>query len=387
MSDSEEFKLSTPPNEEGIGEERQSLGFPKESSTVESLESMISYRIDKKRIRRLDTGTPKRGASAEVELAILLPQDLSEPLSTEESQHVAVKKLKMGDNSNEERVLRIRIIPSRSNSGDGIQSQSAALLKSIGQMHIDQGRVQQGITDIRRSLDIFRSTGDNEGVASTLCALAIAYFRIEEDSKAEETFTEAQEISSRFGYIWELGRALSGLAKIYYYQGDTGKAISSLIQVMELYTRLGTEVAIANVNYELGLVYMGEANYDEAESTLSKAYTLYTSIGADLGIGNAAAALGQLFFRREDVMKSASLLLEAQNIYERIGEKNGLTNTLWHRAKIYEREKQYTKALALLEEAQNISHDLGLTEYIARCDDFSQIIHEKMKDAAERVVN
>ncbi|KIO28297.1 hypothetical protein M407DRAFT_182846 [Tulasnella calospora MUT 4182] len=68
---------------------------------------MISYRIDKKRIRPLDAGTSKQGASAEVQEAVLLPQHLSEPSSVEESQHVAVKKLKIGDNTNEERVLRV----------------------------------------------------------------------------------------------------------------------------------------------------------------------------------------------------------------------------------------------------------------------------------------
>lgn len=68
---------------------------------------MISYRIDKKRIRSLDTGTSKRGGSAEVELAILLPWDASEPLSTEEYQHIAVKKLKVAEDFAEGRVLRV----------------------------------------------------------------------------------------------------------------------------------------------------------------------------------------------------------------------------------------------------------------------------------------
>lgn len=147
-----------------------------------------------------------------------------------------------------------KIIPSKSNPVDGMQSHSASLLKSIGQMHIDHGRVQQGITDIQRALEIFRSTNDNEGVASTLCILGEAYVRIEEDSKAKETFAEASEISLRFAYIWHLGRALSGLAKIYNIRGDTAMAKSFLVQVMNLYTRLGTELAIANANYELGIV-------------------------------------------------------------------------------------------------------------------------------------
>ncbi|KAG8960719.1 hypothetical protein FRC00_014311 [Tulasnella sp. 408] len=227
-----------------------------------------------------------------------------------------------------------KIIPSKTSPIDGTQSHSAALLKSIGQMHIDHGRVQQGITDIQRALDIFRSTNDNEGVASTLCILGEAYVRIEEDSKAKETFAEASEISLRFGYIWHLGRALSRLGKIYN------------IQVMNLYARLGTELAIANANYELGIVCLDEPNYEEAESTLSKAYTLYTSIGADLGIANAAASLGQLFFLKEDDVQSASLFLEAQNIYYRIGETNGLARVLGYRAKIYEREERYAEALA-----------------------------------------
>ncbi|KIO28299.1 hypothetical protein M407DRAFT_182854 [Tulasnella calospora MUT 4182] len=249
-------------------------------------------------------------------------------------------------------------------------------------MHIDHGMVQQGITDIQRSLDIFRSSDDNEGVSNTLCILGEAYVRISEDSKAEEAFMEASEISSRFAYIWDLGRALSGLAKIYNSRGNTAKAKSCLIGVMGLYTRLGTELAIANVNYELGLVYMGETNYEEAVSTLLKAYTLYTSIGADLGIGNAAAALGQLFFLREDNSESASLFLEAENIYKQIGEKNGLATVLWYRAKIHEREERYTEALALVEEARKIYQDVGVTQDIAVCDGLSQTLHSKLKDGA-----
>ncbi|KAG8914610.1 hypothetical protein FRC00_012098 [Tulasnella sp. 408] len=576
---------------------------------AKGLEFMVDYRIDKRRIRPLDTGTSKRGASAEVEPAVLLPQDVAEPSSTEKPQHVAVKKLYIGGNVNEERLLRslarelgllsklshenivffigfvedisegvawmifpweangnireflqsgdweiperislanilvssdnralitdfgsarlldqrrksstddskvptrrikesnaeannslsiefsitdtiitvtgpawtlrwaapevldgelpdlpsdiwafgwicweimtnsypfadvkqdaavvlrvvagdlpsvennvhtsqmralchmmgecwaldphnrpsakkcmtgaqwmTKIIPSKSSPVDGTQSHSAALLKSIGQMHIDHGRVQQGITDIQRALDIFRSTNDNEGVASTLCILGEAYVRIEEDSKAKETFAEASEISLRFGYIWHLGRALSGLGKIYNIQGDTAMAKSFLVQVMNLYTRLGTELAIANANYELGIVCLDEPNYEEAESTLSKAYTLYTSIGADLGIANAAASLGQLFFLKEDDVQSASLFLEAQNIYYRIGETNGLARVLWYRAKIYEREERYAEALALVEEARKIYLPLGVTKDVAVCDDLSQILHNKMAE-------
>lgn len=68
---------------------------------------MSSYRIEKERINPFDTGTSKRGASADVELAMLLPSDLS--LSEESSQHVAVKKLKIDDDTNQERVLRVSV--------------------------------------------------------------------------------------------------------------------------------------------------------------------------------------------------------------------------------------------------------------------------------------
>ncbi|KAG9024683.1 hypothetical protein FS837_005240 [Tulasnella sp. UAMH 9824] len=611
----EELKPNTPSIEEGIRQE-QSPHSLKECSPVKALESVIDYRIDKRRIRPLDTGTSKRGASAEVEPAVLLPQDVAEPLSMEKPQYVAVKKLNIGANISEERVLRslarelgllnklshenivlligfvenisegvawmifpweangnireflqsgdweiperislanilvssenralitdfgsarlldrrrksstddskvlarrmkelnteannslsiefsitdtiitvtgpawtlrwaapevldgelpnlpsdiwafgwicweimtnsypfadvkqdaavvlrvvagdlpsvennvhtsqmralchmmsecwnldpdkrpsakkcmtgtqwmTKIIPSKSSPVDGMQSHSAALLKSIGQMHIDHGRVQQGITDIQRALDIFRSTNDNEGVASTLCILGEAYVRIEEDSKAKETFAEASEISLRFAYIWHLGRALSGLAKIYNIQGDTAKAKSFLNQVMNLYTRLGTELAIANANYELGIVCLDEPNYEEAEATLSKAYTLYTSIGADLGIANAAASLGQLLFLKEDDVQSTALFLEAQSIYERIGETNGLARVLWYRAKIREREERYAEALALVEEARKIYLSLGVTKDIAVCHDLIQVLHNKMgKMAGESLI-
>lgn len=273
-----------------------------------------------------------------------------------------------------------RIIPSGNNSRDGEKNHSVALLRSIGRIHVQHGRMQAGIEQIQRSLDISRSTNDDEGAACALEDLGDAYYRISDLPKSEAVYRDAHAIYTRLGDQHGIAYSLSGLARAYHLSGDYSKAISSLMEARDIYTQLDNDCGIANIHYDLGYAYMAEYQYKEAATALVEAHSIYTSLGVDLGIANAIAGLADLQFAEKDYPKAVSLYLEAQEIYERIGDRACLAAALRNRAEVFIDEEKFADARALLQEASRTFQDIGAAADASQCDsrikDLQEIIGE-----------
>ncbi|KAG8948346.1 hypothetical protein FRC04_009842 [Tulasnella sp. 424] len=209
-------------------------------------------------------------------------------------------------------LIQTRIIPSENNSGDSETNHSAALLRSIGRIHVQRGRMQAGMEQIRRSLDISRSTNNDEGAAGALSDLSEAYYRISDLPESEAAYKNAHAIYTKLGNQDGIALSLSGLARVYQRNGDHSKAISSLMEARDIYTPLDHDCGIANIHYDLGSAYIAE--YEEAATALVEAHSIYLSLGVDLGIANAIAGLAYLRLVEKDHLKAASLYLEAQGI-------------------------------------------------------------------------
>ena len=68
---------------------------------------MAHLRIAKTRIKPLADRDAKAGGKADVEAAILTPEDSSNPSESDDPEYVAVKKLRFDEDTDDDRVLAV----------------------------------------------------------------------------------------------------------------------------------------------------------------------------------------------------------------------------------------------------------------------------------------
>lgn len=68
---------------------------------------MGHLRIEKTRIKPIENTTPKEGGNADVEAAILVPPESSNPSESEDTEYVAVKKLRFDTDTKDDQVLAV----------------------------------------------------------------------------------------------------------------------------------------------------------------------------------------------------------------------------------------------------------------------------------------
>lgn len=87
------------------------------SLQIRVLESLEHLRIEKTRIKPLETGASTRGGNAKVEPAVLVPAEPSNASGTDDTEYVAVKKLLFGEESDYDQALAVSFCIATSRAG------------------------------------------------------------------------------------------------------------------------------------------------------------------------------------------------------------------------------------------------------------------------------
>lgn len=144
-------------------------------------------------------------------------------------------------------------------------------------MYISVGDIKKAFQFIERATELFTALGDTAGIASCYNAEGLAYERIEEDEKAENSLKKALELNRQLNDRKNIAANLNNLGLL---EGKPEERIKSLEEAIQLNKSLGANWSLAENYNNLGTQYFFLKEYKRALEELNSAFVLATNLSA-----------------------------------------------------------------------------------------------------------
>ena len=201
--------------------------------------------------------------------------------------------------------------------GRGRDSQVAELLYSLSNVNRWLGLLQEGIQQVKESLEIYKQLGDTTGEASCLVRLA---FLLKEDGQfdaAEEAATSAINLVPGEGNQFAVCQSHRILGQIYRSEGDVEKAIRHFNMALGVASSFDWHSQLFWVHHALADTFRAESRFDDAHSHLEHA-KLHAVDDAYL-MGRAVEQWAMVWFKQCRLKEARLEAQQALDIFEKIG--------------------------------------------------------------------
>ena len=194
----------------------------------------------------------------------------------------------------------------------------ARVEQNLGILANIQGELDEAHTRYGRSLEAFRSAGDEHGCAIAYHNLGMVSADREQFDEADRYFRESRVIAERTGDLH-----LQGLCLVHHAEVDVARqrfenARQNAEAALALYDQLGARGAKAEAYRVLGMMYREVSRPALAESRLRSAMALAASTGSVLNEAEAARELAVLFQVTERNQDALRLLNTAYGMFRRL---------------------------------------------------------------------
>lgn len=235
----------------------------------------------------------------------------------------------------------------------------AAMLYSLGNLHVAHNRLREAEAAYADALTIFTSEGNGHGLGLTLrnaavvdrllgrieamrdkCDRALVLLQAAGDiigqanvlrtlgkfaldeadfDEAERLLTEARSLCRQAGHPRAEAQVLGRIAELLLRTGRTTEARQAYTEVLTTVRRLGDPVGEAHALYGLGLVRSREGKLDSAQTTLANALAVAVQVAEGTIEGEARYALGEIALARGEAAVAVGYLDRARQVFDRLG--------------------------------------------------------------------
>lgn len=185
----------------------------------------------------------------------------------------------------------------------------ATASRALGMLSHNQARYREAEELLGKSLALYRSISDREGVANTLLSLGNVHLD-QGDRLAEDLYRESRTIAAGISDTLGIAHAVDnlGVAAWYFDRPDEAARLSD--EALELYSRLDHPTGIANVAHRRGLLAFGRGHLDAADTFYREALATRRALGDARGCAFVLYDLARVALRRDDLQKAQALLRE-----------------------------------------------------------------------------
>jgi DNA-binding SARP family transcriptional activator len=237
---------------------------------------------------------------------------------------------------------------------EGNEHGQALVLKNAASVDRMLGNFDQMSNKYQGALEKMRVVGDLIGQANILCSLA--KFRIDEGDveEAKNMLSEALTLCQGANYLRGEAHVVSRLAELYLSTGQVVLSRRALNNVLRTVREIGDRIGEAHALYGLGIVRRKEGRLDSAEATLAHALSIAERVGDRLIEGQAHYALGDIALARADNPAAGAHLDKARIIFDDLGSGLWLAKTLILLSEVHDSGSELTLASQDLDEAYNL---------------------------------
>ncbi len=172
-----------------------------------------------------------------------------------------------------------------------------------------------------RALELMRALGDRIGEAHILCSLAKHRIDEGEFDVAEQLLDQASTICREERCSRVEAQVLYRSAEVYLGTGKIELARQSLHRVLRHVRNLGDRIGEAYTLYGMGVLRLREGRLSHAETTLVHTLGLARRIGERLVEGQTLYTLSELELVKGDSVAAGRRLAEATAVFEELGSR------------------------------------------------------------------
>ncbi len=154
--------------------------------------------------------------------------------------------------------------------------------KHLGTAHVLKGDHTTGIELYRRSLSIYESLNDLQGLMNIHNNIGIVLRRQSRWDEALAEQARAQELARRIGDVWGIGMVLANTAETLRNRRDYDGAIAAAEEALRCWLQVGNTVGVATVHMNLGILHFEHGHLDEARESLHVALAEWEKLDSRL---------------------------------------------------------------------------------------------------------
>ncbi len=219
---------------------------------------------------------------------------------------------------------------------------------------------------VNEALEIFRSIGDRQGVATALGNLGITASNLGDLALARSVTEEAYATLSELGNKPLAAMALGNLAALARRSGETQLALARLEESLALGRAIGNRRIESLALFEIAIVSLSRGAADRARSAAEEALSVARAIDATRMVGLALGALALASAREGDLERARSLREESRGIFERMNDGLNLIDSHLAGVRLSMLSKDGKGARSELEAVLRLAPQAGTSPLLAR---------------------
>ncbi|WP_233427403.1 AfsR/SARP family transcriptional regulator [Actinokineospora spheciospongiae] len=237
---------------------------------------------------------------------------------------------------------------------------TAALLSSLGTLHINRGQPAQARTALTAALDLFTTLDEPVGLGLCHRDLALLHRQAGDDDQALTLYTKALHDFDRAGDV--VGRAIvrTQSAHILTRRGHMTEAHTHLEEAMAIYRQVGYTSGMAHTLRRLGQVQSQAGDHTSATETMTRVLDMVRSSRDVIGEGHLLTNLGEVCAAAGDVPRAQAYYEEALRVRDQILDHSGAAVIRFELARLLARTGDHTRAVDLLDAAAATFAERGM---------------------------
>ncbi|GAA4590450.1 DNA-binding SARP family transcriptional activator/lipopolysaccharide biosynthesis regulator YciM [Actinoplanes octamycinicus] len=196
----------------------------------------------------------------------------------------------------------------------GDERGQAAILYSLGSLHIGEQRYPEALRLLAAADELFLRAGDQQGRAMVSRYVGFIDRMTGRYAEAAENYTRALETFRAGGDLVAVAYVLHSIAQIKLEQGDLDAARTLLPEALEYARRSGSRRVEAQALHRLGETHLQADEVKPAIEVLRQALDVVRELGDPVGQAYALQGLGAAYLRAGAHEKAADVLREAMEL-------------------------------------------------------------------------
>ncbi|HEY0449922.1 AfsR/SARP family transcriptional regulator [Actinophytocola sp.] len=234
---------------------------------------------------------------------------------------------------------------------EGDEHGCALVLRSAAIVDRFHNRDAAMLAKFEASLEKMRAAGDHVGEAHLLQSVAKVSIDKGDTNRAQEMLETALDRFRRAGYLRGEAQALTRFAELHLLTNQVEHAHQALNRVLLIVRDLGDRIGEAHALCRLGVVRQRTGRLDNAETTLQHALSLAEQVGQHIVAGMAHYALGEIALARGKGAAGAEHVDAAYTLFTELGSTVWRAKTLVLRSDVHQGRGEDELASRALEKA------------------------------------
>ena len=216
-----------------------------------------------------------------------------------------------------------------------LRGKGGAAHNRIGRLYREIGSLDDASQHFTTALELFQSSGDERGVASTIDDIGKLHWMKGEYDLALEELRDGLHRRQALGDRRSIALSLNNLGLVLQDSGDFSGALGAFQQSLAIRREIGDLVGVVITLNNLGTVSQDVNDYAQALALFGEARDLVREIGDRNRLALILTNIGETLYSNGQPNKAIEILRQAEELCDELGDKLGLAEALRGLGKAY----------------------------------------------------